>query len=170
MTSDTDPNGLGQHAPGAKLDSGKNMLGLVLGSFSRAVRLVGLVGSYGARKYSKRGWEAVSEGEERYTDALFRHLFDYLGGEENDPESGLPHLAHAAWNALAITELSDRRKANGTAATVHRDRIEPAAVHLLRAQVPAGGSGGKALEFDHHLDAGVPGTHARDDLTEGYSA
>jgi hypothetical protein len=35
-----------------------------------------------------------------------RHLLAQAAGEINDPESGLPHAAHAAWNALAVLELS----------------------------------------------------------------
>jgi hypothetical protein len=40
-----EPVGLGQHVPGAKLDAGKNRLGLVLLGF---VEAVGAVGTYGA--------------------------------------------------------------------------------------------------------------------------
>jgi hypothetical protein len=64
------------------------------------------VGTFGADKYTLHGWLAVENGEERYMDALFRHL---LADEETDAESDLPHLAHAAWNALAVLELHLRR-------------------------------------------------------------
>ena len=91
-----------QHTPGAKLDAGKVRLGLVLGGFRNALVEVGKVGTFGAAKYSDNGWLEVPNGEERYTDALFRHL---LGDEEVDSESGLLHLAHACWNLLAVLEL-----------------------------------------------------------------
>lgn len=32
------------------------------------------------------------------------HAWAFWAGENNDPESGLPHMAHAAWNALALVE------------------------------------------------------------------
>ena len=34
--------------------------------------------------------------------ALFRHLLAFCAGEDIDPESGKPHLAHAAWHCLAL--------------------------------------------------------------------
>lgn len=105
MSEDRDPNGLDAHTPGAKLDSGKNRLGLVLGGFAAALQGVGRVGTYGASKYTPEGWKYVEGGRERYWDALWRHLLAYAGGEMIDSESGLPHLAHAAWNILAVIEL-----------------------------------------------------------------
>lgn len=105
MSEDRDPNGLDAHTPGAKLDSGKNRLGLVLSGFADALQEVGRIGTYGAGKYTPDGWKYVENGRERYWDALWRHLFAYAGGERIDPESCLPHLAHAAWNILAVIEL-----------------------------------------------------------------
>lgn len=40
------------------------------------------------------------------SDALFRHLLAYLGGETEDAESGLPHLWHLACNAAFLIELA----------------------------------------------------------------
>lgn len=49
----------------------------------------------GAAKYSPRGWEkGTSWG--RYFAACMRHLWAWWRGERLDPESALPHLAHAA--------------------------------------------------------------------------
>ena len=93
-----------QHAPGAKLDAGKPRPGLVLKGFRRALMEVAKVGTMGARKYSDNGWEHVPDGFNRYTDAMWRHLLE----EGLDEESGLPHLAHAAWNILAVLELMVR--------------------------------------------------------------
>jgi len=96
----TDP-----HVPGAKLDEGKNRLGLVLLGFSRALQEVGKVGTFGAGKYTDDGWVNVPDGEARYTDAMLRHLLDEATGEQLDFESGLLHAAHVAWNALARLDL-----------------------------------------------------------------
>jgi len=106
-----DPNGLDPHTPGAKLDDGKLKAGVLL-DFSRALRLVALVGTYGARKYSRGGWQYVENGIERYTDAMMRHML-LMPYEERDIESGLPHLAHFVWNALAILELTARVEGYG---------------------------------------------------------
>lgn len=35
-------------------------------------------------------------------DAGMRHRLKFWAGEDLDPESGLPHLAHAAWHDLAL--------------------------------------------------------------------
>lgn len=103
-----DPSGLDQHAAGAKLDAGKLRAGLVLGGFARALQEVAAVGTFGANKYSDNGWVSVDRGVQRYTDAMWRHLLVEQAGELIDPESKLRHAAHAAWNALAVLELTLR--------------------------------------------------------------
>lgn len=103
--NDHDPNGIDQHAPGAKLDGGKCRPALVIGGFPRALTAVAEVSTYGAKKYSDGGWQTVPNGAARYTDAMYRHLLAEARGEVCDGESGLQHAAHAAWNALARLEL-----------------------------------------------------------------
>lgn len=103
--TEIDPHGKDAHQPGAKLNAGKNRLGLVLLDFSLALQAVGQVGTYGANKYSPHGWLSVPDGHVRYTDALFRHLFKEAAGQPLDPDTNLHHAAHAAWNALARLEL-----------------------------------------------------------------
>lgn len=77
--------------------------------FPRALRWVARVSQFGNDKYHEwGGWTKVEDAQRRYADALGRHLAHYAAGETLDPESGLPHLAHAAWNALAILELASR--------------------------------------------------------------
>ena len=100
-----------QHEPGAKLDNGKNRLGLIFGGFPRALWQVGLVGTQGANKYSPGGWKTVKNGFERYTDAMDRHYLKENMGEILDPEltemagEDIYHAACVAWNALARLEL-----------------------------------------------------------------
>lgn len=100
-----DPLGKSAHSPGAKLDAGKNRLGLVLHGFSRALWAVGEVGTYGADKYTTDGWIHVPDGINRYTDAMYRHLIKDQTDGPIDAESGLLHAAQAAWNALARLDL-----------------------------------------------------------------
>lgn len=106
--SESDPTGRKPGEHGAKLDLGKNRLGLVLCGFARALRAVGEVGTYGAKKYSDNGWMGVPDGERRYTDAMLRHLLSEAVGEPVDGDTGLRHAAHLAWNALARLELALR--------------------------------------------------------------
>ena len=109
--AEKDPNGYTAKAAGAKLDYGKPDLDLVLGVFSKALIAVSQVGTYGADKYSRSGWLAVPNGIRRYSSALWRHYISAYT-EEKDRDTDLLHLAHAAWNALAILELTLREKQN----------------------------------------------------------
>ena len=111
-----DPTGRDPHSPGAKLDSGKLRPHLVLGGFANALEQVVKVGTDGAAKYSDNGWKEVEGGESRYMDALGRHLLALQKGETHDPLSGSPHLAHIAWNALAVLELTSATRAERSAA------------------------------------------------------
>lgn len=106
--AESDPNGKAANEAGAKLDAGKNRLGLVLLEFARALTAVGEVGTYGANKYTDNGWIDVPNGQARYTDAMLRHLMKEAKGERDDPDTGLRHAAHAAWNALARLDLALR--------------------------------------------------------------
>lgn len=100
-----DPYDMDPHAPGAKLDAGKCRVGLVMAGFPRALLAVGDVATYGAAKYTQDGWVSVPRGQERYTDAMYRHLLAEARGEAVDRDSQLLHAAHAAWGALARLEL-----------------------------------------------------------------
>lgn len=105
LEAEIDPNGKSANEAGAKLDAGKNRVGLVLGDFPRALLAVAEIGTFGANKYTARGWLEVENGLERYEDAMMRHYFKEKAGELIDPDSELMHHAHFAWNALATLEL-----------------------------------------------------------------
>lgn len=108
MVVESDPNGIDQHAPGAKLDQGKTLAGVLL-DFNRALEAVADVGTFGANKYSRGGWQSVPNAEERYKDAFMRHLLK-MGREDVAADSNIDHLAHLAWNCLAWLELKRRRE------------------------------------------------------------
>ena len=107
-SNEKDPNDLDQHAPGAKLDNGKIKAGL-LADFGLALLSIAEVGTHGAIKYSRGGWQFVSNAIERYTDAKWRHLLKARYNSIDD-DSKLLHLSHEAWNALASLELHLRNK------------------------------------------------------------
>ena len=98
-----DPDGIGQHTEGAKLDAGKPDTSLLL-MFGKALEAVAEVATKGAKKYTRGGWQSVANGRERYTAALLRHVFKEHY-ENNDADTGLHHDAQVAWNALARLEL-----------------------------------------------------------------
>ena len=90
-----------------KSDSGKPRLQFLPWA---PLREVAAVMDYGARKYKPQSWQRVPDAEERYRDALLRHLWAYLEGEKRDPETDLHHLAHAACNCLFLVWFESARK------------------------------------------------------------
>ena len=108
---EVDPNGIGQHELGAKLDNGKPDASL-LGYFGKALLAVSEVGTLGAKKYTRGGWQFVSDGINRYTAAMLRHFLEENSGRY---DSDLPvlHAAQVAWNALARLELIIREAEQG---------------------------------------------------------
>ena len=61
----------------------------------------------GAEKYADRNWEGGYEWGKSLA-ALERHLQLFKAGEDIDPESGLPHLAHARWHTGALLAFWSR--------------------------------------------------------------
>lgn len=89
---------------GKKYDQGKPRISILQGL---AIEQVMLVGEMGAKKYGDHNYRkgmAIT----RYLNAAFRHAFiEYLFKRQDfDKESGLSHLAHAAWNLLSALEQS----------------------------------------------------------------
>ena len=73
----------------------------------------------GMLKYGRSNWREAGVRATIYIDALRRHLAAYAAGEDIDPDSGAPHLAHigACWAILvdadAAGQLVDDREYNG---------------------------------------------------------
>lgn len=112
-SSESDPSGLSPHAPGAKLDAGKNRVWLMLEGFAPALSLVmgdftshrakhvvvandamtrwpwaleaiAEVTTVGAKKYTPGGWAEVENGFARYMDAYGRHGLALAKGQKYD--------------------------------------------------------------------------------------
>ncbi len=119
MTEHVSPTG------GRRANAGKVPVELVPPSLVLAVaRVLGR----GAAKYAPRNWERGME----YTVAaasLERHLLAWKSGEDNDPESGEPHMAHVATNAAFLLEYAERVAAGTLPASLddrpRREPIEP---------------------------------------------
>jgi hypothetical protein len=87
---------------GMKFDGGKRDFTLLpWGGVEEIVKVL----EFGAAKYSRDNWKHVEGAQHRYTKAAFRHLIAYNNGEINDPESGLPHLAHLGCCILFLLAL-----------------------------------------------------------------
>lgn len=87
---------------GQKFDDGKTHYNLVppLAHEAHADVL-----TFGAKKYAPDNWRYVEDARNRYINAAFRHLHAHRKGELLDPESGLPHLAHAIASISFTLEL-----------------------------------------------------------------
>lgn len=76
------------------------------------------VWTYGAKKYADRNWEKGFHFGRSFA-ACMRHLSSWFCGEDNDPETGKSHIAHAICNLLMLltfvkrgTGIDDRAKAS----------------------------------------------------------
>lgn len=73
----------------------------------------------GALKYGRANWRVIGVRSSIYYDAARRHLNKWFEGENTDPDSGLPHLAHAMAclailiDAGAAGKLNDDRQVKG---------------------------------------------------------
>lgn len=76
---------------GQKLDDGKLPLQLL---DPAALEEVAKVLAFGAKKYAPNNWRK-GLSYTRVLGATLRHLFAFARGEDNDPETGLSHIAHA---------------------------------------------------------------------------
>jgi len=90
-----------------------------------ALEEVARVYGMGAGKYEDDNWLKgyswrLSAG------ALMRHVARFMLGEDRDPESGLLHLAHAAWHCLTLITFTLRGKG-----TDDRAKVSPTAPNAL---------------------------------------
>jgi hypothetical protein len=77
---------------GRKFDGGKLQYSLLPPS---ALQATVEILTFGAEKYEPNNWKHVPNSKQRYFDAMQRHVWAWKNGEQDDPESGRNHLAHA---------------------------------------------------------------------------
>ena len=82
---------------GMKFDHDTNMWELV--DFEFMDQCVAVL-TLGAKKYAPGNWKHVERI--RYVGALLRHVSSYCRGQQNDPETGFSHLAHAFCNLMFL--------------------------------------------------------------------
>jgi len=70
---------------GMKLDSDKPRPELMIPEFLIAVSRVM---AFGAKKYEVDNWQLVPNAKSRYIGAALRHLYAFMSGNKNDPETG----------------------------------------------------------------------------------
>lgn len=98
---------------GQKFDAGKPRMDLL---DAKAMGDLANVLGFGAEKYAAHNWRK-GIAYSRLTAAALRHIHAFNAGETLDPESGLPHIAHAMCCCMFLlglegrAELDDRYKA-----------------------------------------------------------
>ena len=62
---------------------------------------------FGASKYGENNWrnDISKYGWTRHYGSIQRHLTAWNDGEDLDPESGLPHLAHAMTQLMILLQV-----------------------------------------------------------------
>lgn len=91
----------------------------------------------GMLKYGRTNWRISGVRATTYVDAARRHLSFYFEGENIDPDSGLPHLAHALAclailvDAEATGVLNDDRQVQGNFRE-WATRLTPNVAYLLK--------------------------------------
>lgn len=84
--------------------------------------LEAVVMGLGARKYGAFNWRTADVKASIYIAAARRHLAQWFDGQDDDPESGVSHLAHARaclgilLDALSTGHLVDDRPSPGASA------------------------------------------------------
>lgn len=92
----------------------------------------------GAMKYGAHNWRAAGVRASIYVAALQRHMDKWWNGENNDPHTGVPHLANACAclailiDALISEQLTDDRPPRQENLSSLLDSMMPNAVATLR--------------------------------------
>lgn len=79
-------------------------------------------------KYGPYNWRYKPIGHMAYLHAMLRHLQAVISGEDMDPESGAPHLAHVAATAMIVLDAK-------SVGTLNEDR--PTVVEIKPAKTDA---------------------------------
>lgn len=83
-----------------RFNAGKPPVSLIA---PRALLEIARVYELGVRKYARDDWRKGMSWNS-VLDSLLRHVLYFEQGQDFDEESGLPHMAHAAWNAITLLE------------------------------------------------------------------
>lgn len=109
---------------GLRYNTGKTRYSLIPSEWTRALAEVL---TRGAEKYAPRNWERGMD-HSIMLDCLGRHIDAFTRGERYDSETGCHHLAHAAWNVLALMTYDLRQIGKA-------DVMQPPLKHSTRVAV-----------------------------------
>ena len=90
---------------GIKYDQEKPDISLLSAT---AIFKISEVMTYGKKKYAAHNWRN-GLSYSRLLSAALRHVFAYIGGESNDPETNISHLAHACCCLMMVLEFESTK-------------------------------------------------------------
>lgn len=91
-----------ERGSGARFNDGKIPLDMIpLIALEDCAKVFG----YGAQKYARNNWLKGMDWSVPFG-CLLRHMAAWQRGEDNDPESGLPHLGHAMCNLVMLSTFA----------------------------------------------------------------
>lgn len=64
---------------------------------------------FGVKKYAADNWRRGYDWRLSFA-AMLRHAWKFWGGEDIDPESGVPHTIAVAWHAFALTDFMETHR------------------------------------------------------------
>lgn len=97
----------------------------------------------GAKKYGPYNWRDASISVSVYKAAAERHLDAFWDGEDNAPDSGIHHVAHAMaccaliLDAMTIGRLNDDRPSKGAANELQARYVEAPPLKVIPHNVAA---------------------------------
>lgn len=94
-------------APNPKTAAGARKPALISVIPTASLLHLGEVMKLGARKYGPFNWRETPVPAETYMDAAMRHLLSWQDGEDEDPESGMSHLAHVMACCAIIIDAAE---------------------------------------------------------------
>lgn len=87
------------------------------------IQKMGRVFTGGAVKYGRFNWRDHTVSATVYYDAAMRHLMAWFNGEDTDPESGEPHLAHVMACCNILMDAGQCGKLNDNRATTGKGTL-----------------------------------------------
>jgi len=107
---DSETQNILKQRSGVKYDSEKLQYQLIP---PESLEKIAEVLTFGAKKYPQPdNWKRIDDIQGRYIGALMRHVEAYRSGEKIDPESKLPHLAHAGCCLMFMLWADDTQKSD----------------------------------------------------------
>lgn len=87
------------------------------------IQKMGRVFTGGAEKYGRFNWRDHTVSATVYYDAAQRHIMAWFNGEDMDPESGEPHLAHVMACCNILLDAQEKGKLNDNRAKTGKGRL-----------------------------------------------